>query len=392
MPHALAAHWDLDPQLTFLNHGSYGACPRAVVEAQARWRARLEANPVQFLARTLPPALDAARATLAAFLGADAAGLVFVPNATAAVSTVLAALSLAPGDVLLTTDHVYGACSLALERTARQTGARVERVAIPFPISDPGVVIERVRSALGPRVRLLLLDHVTSPTGLVFPVADIVREAEARGVPVLVDGAHGPGMVPLALDALGASFYTGNLHKWVCAPRGAAFLHASPAWRDRLDALVTSHGAGLDPAATGRSRMWLAFDWTGTFDPTAWLSVPDAIAAVGGFLEGGWPAVMARNAALAREGQALLCEALGEPLPAPPAMLGSLASVPLRGLPQPAEALHDLLHDQWRIEVPIVPWQGGLLVRISAHLHTDLSDIARLCEVLLTLRERARLP
>jgi isopenicillin-N epimerase len=394
MPSPLARHWALDPTVTFLNHGSYGAVPTAVSEAQATWRRRIEANPVRFMARELPVALDAARDRLAAFVGASPERLVFVPNATAGVSTVLAALTLAPGDVLLTTDHVYGACGLALDRAASRAGARVERVAVPFPIAEAAVVTERLLGALDAapgRVRLLLLDHVTSPTGLLFPVAEVISAARARGVPVLVDGAHGPGMIPLALDALDADFYTGNLHKWVCAPRGSAFLHVGRQWQGRVEALVTSHGAGLTPEVSGRPRLWLDHDWTGTFDPSAWLTVPTAIDAIAGLVEGGWQAVMKLNAALARAGRDLLCEALDVPLPAPDAMLGSLAALPIPEDVAPgldADALHDALLDEDRVEVPIIPWAGGRLVRISAHLHTAIGDVARLAEALIARRSR----
>ncbi|HEU5194854.1 MAG TPA: aminotransferase class V-fold PLP-dependent enzyme [Methylomirabilota bacterium] len=384
----LAAHWPLDPDILFLNHGSFGACPREVLERQAALRAEMEAEPVRFLSRELDDRLEEARGALARFLGAEADDLGFVPNATSGVNAVLRSRAFAAGDELLTTDHAYNACRNALEYVAERMGARVVVVPVPFPVPSPDVIVETVLARVTPRTRLALLDHVTSPTGIVLPIERLCAELGARGVEVLVDGAHAPGMIPLNLSTLGATYYSGNCHKWLCAPKGSAFLWVR---RDRhadVRPLTISHGANRKKP--GRTRFRLEFDWTGTSDPTGWLTVPTAIACVGGMLPGGWPAVMARNHALAVEARTLLCAAAGTAPACPDTMLGSLASVLLPdgvltetvwGRPDPLQAR---LFDQWRIEVPVMAWPAPprRLIRISAQLYNARAQFERLAEAL----------
>ena len=385
---ALAARWTLDPSVVFLNHGSFGACPREVLEHQAALRAEMEAEPVRFLSRELDGRLDQARAALGAFLGADPDDLGFVPNATSGVNAVLRSHAFAAGDELLTTDHAYNACRNALEYVAERMGARVIVVPVPFPVASPEAIIDGVLARVTPRTRLALLDHVTSPTGIVLPIARLCAELGARGVEVLVDGAHAPGMVPLDLATLGATYYSGNCHKWLCAPKGSAFLWVRAERRAEVRPLTISHGANRKKP--GRSRFRMEFDWTGTADPTAWLTVPAAIACVGGMLPGGWPAVMARNHALAVDARRLLCAAAGTPPACPDTMLGSLASVIL-----PAGATTDVvwsrpdplqgrLFDHWHIEVPVMSWPAPprRLIRVSAQLYNTREQFARLAEAL----------
>ncbi len=394
----LAAAWALDPAVVFLNHGSFGACPRTVLAAQADLRAEMEANPVAFLGRALEARLDAARARLATFVGADPDDLAFVPNATAGVASILRSLRFAPGDEIVTTDHEYNAALNMARFAAARDGSRLVVARIPLPTSGPDEVAERLLAVVGPRTRLVLVSHVTSPTALVLPVERLVETLEGRGIPVLVDGAHGPGMLPLDLAGLGASYYTGNLHKWVCAPKGAAFLHVRRDRQVAIRPLAISHGAN-DPRP-GRSTFRKEFDWTGTADPTPFLAVPAAVDAVGGMLAGGWAAAMARNARLAVAARRVLAPAAGLPVLGPEAMLGSMAAIEL--LPDPGFADRDpsgrdplqaRLLAEAAVEVPLHPWprdpgpgeRRRRLLRVSAHLHNDPGEYDHLADALRVL-------
>lgn len=386
------AFWLLDPEVAFLNHGSFGACPIPVLEAQRRLRDRLERQPVRFFVRELEALADAARAELAAFVGADPDDLAFVPNATSGVSTVLRSLRLEPGDELVVTDHEYNACRNAAELVARAAGARVVVARVPFPLDSDERVVEAVLGCVGPRTRLVLVDHVTSQTGLVFPVARLVAELAARGVDVLVDGAHAPGMLPLDVRAIGAAYYAGNCHKWICAPKGAAFLHVRRDRQEGIEPLAISHGANA--TRRDRSRFRLLFDWTGTCDPTAHLCIPEAIRFMGSLLPGGFAALMRANHDKVLAGRAALCAALGISPPAPESMLGSLAAVPLpEGSSDPPRSplyldpLQDALLERYGIEVPVIPWPAppARVLRISAQIYNEPAEYRALARALRDL-------
>ena len=388
-PDRLRSLWLLDPAITFLNHGSFGACPRVVLDAASRLRERIEREPVRFFIVDLPTLLDEALAAVGAFVGAAGADLVFVPNATAGVSTVLASLALGPGDELLTTDHAYNACKNALDQTAERASARVVVARLPFPTPGPDAVVEAVLACVTPRTRLVLVDQVTSPTALVLPVDRLVAELSARGVDTLVDAAHAPGMVPLHLDATGAAYTTGNFHKWLCAPKGAAFLHVR---RDRQAAvrpLATSHGR--NSPRTDRSRFRLEHDWTGTFDPAPFLCVPEALRFLSTLLPGGIAAWMEQNHAAALAARDALCDALGIPAPCPDTMIGAMASVPLPHGPhdEPVDPLQldplqAALFERFGIEIPILPRPGakGRILRVSTPAYVGPADVARLVTAL----------
>jgi isopenicillin-N epimerase len=362
-----------------LNHGSFGACPAAVLAVQSAMRLEMEREPVDFLSATLPARLSTAREVLAAFLGADSADLVFVANATAGVNAVLRSLTLEPGDELLLTSHTYAACRKTVEFVAARTGAVVVVASLPFPCRGEAEIIDSVLQRVTPRTRLALMDHVTSPTALILPIARLVGELQRRGVDTLVDGAHAPGMVPLALSDLGAAYYTGNAHKWLCAPKGAAFLHVRRDRQAPLHPTVISHGytAGFHAE----------FDWIGTVDPTPWLCIPESLRVVGGLLPGGWPQVMAENRALALRARAWLLQSLGLDAPCPESMIGSMASIPLppAAAGSPGFALDSRgLHDWFRqrgVETWLHPHPVPVL-RLSAQLYNDLGQYQQLAALL----------
>lgn len=378
--------WALSPGVRHLNHGSFGAVPIPVREDQARWRALWDADPTGFVYRDLVPGLERSRIALSGFLGADPRGLAFVRNASQGVASVIRSIedSLTPGDEIVTTSHDYNAVRQTLEFSARRTGAKVRVVAVPFPIEDPADVTRLVCGAVGERTRLVVLDHITSPTALVYPVEEIVSVLEPE-VPVLVDGAHGPGQVALDLDDLGASWYTGNLHKWVCAPHGAAFLHTRSDRLDQTVPTVISH-AWNAPLIDGASRYLGLFDWTGTDDFSPWLVIPEALEVVGALEPGGWPALIERNHQLALAARSLLCTALEISSPAPDSMIGTMAAVPLPdfdgadpgGLLSPLN--DELIDDGFETIVGFWPGWPYQVLRISAHHYNDLGEYQALAE------------
>ncbi len=394
MSSQLADHWALDPGVIFLNHGSFGACPRVVLEAQSEYRARMERQPVRFLWRDLPDLIDAARADLARFVGATPDNLVFVANATAGVNAVARSLVLKAGDELLTTDHDYNACRNVLAEAASRAGAKVVVAKVPFPLTDEQQIVDAILAAVTPRTRLAMIDHVTSPTALVFPIGKIVRLLTERGVDTLIDGAHAPGAVPLDIETIAPAYYTGNLHKWVCAPKGAAFLWAR---RDRQDALrppIVSHGENTH--RPGRSIFHDRFDWPGTLDPTAWLSVSHAIRWGASLFPGGWDELRDNNRMLATAGRALIAGRLGMPLPAPNQILASMATIPLpaplQSLPKSGtrfDPVHTRLLEDAQIEVPIVHWgaPSQRWIRISAQAYNVTEHYRALAEALARMTE-----
>ncbi|MBD2198867.1 MULTISPECIES: aminotransferase class V-fold PLP-dependent enzyme [Calothrix] len=379
--------WTLDPEITFLNHGSFGACPKAVLAVQQKLRSQLEQEPLRFFGREWEPLIDNARNQLAEFVGADSEDLVFVNNATTGVNSVLRSLTFSSNDEILTTNHEYNACRNALDFIASRTGARVVIAKIPFPIESPQQVIAAVMERISPNTRLALLDHVTSQTGLIFPIQQLVQELQQLGIDTLIDGAHAPGMISLNLREIGATYYTGNCHKWLCAPKGAAFLYVRRDRQSQIRPLTISHGA--NSPRTDKSRFQLEFDWTGTDDPTAYMCVPDAIAFMGSLLPGGWNELRQRNHQLVLEARQLLCQALEVLPPCPEEMIGSMAVIPMLGALENRHfmTVHDELFDKFGIQAQIVPWHESpkLLLRISAQIYNTLEQYVYLAKALREL-------
>jgi len=366
--------WALDPALAYLNHGAFGATPRAVLDVQSGLRAALEANPADFYLRRLRTLLTEVRSRLATFLRTTPDSLVFVENATTGTQTALGAVPLGPGDEVVCTDHIYPAVLVQLRREAARRGFEVVVAHVPIEVEGPGDVAAAVIQALGPRAKLLLVDQIASPTGLVFPIRDLAAECRRRGITILVDGAHAPGSLELDLDDLGVDFWTGNLHKWVCSPKSAAVLYAAPDRRADLHPLVASHDhdAGYQPG----------FDWTGTRDPTALLSAP---AAIDLFAAAGWPEVRRHNAELAGRGAALVADRFGAAVPFPDPDLTAgmrLVALPRELDADEARSLERRLLDEYAVVVPVMFFQGWRWVRVSGQLYNTLDDYRRLADAL----------
>lgn len=368
-----AEAFPLDRSYCFLNHGSFGSCPYEVLAAQKRHRDEIEARPIEMLGRRLTPLLREAAARVARFVGTRPERLGFVTNATEAINAVLRSMAWTKGDEVVVVDHVYGAMRQSVRRLADEFGVVLREITVPVPVRAPSDWIDAVSGALTNRTRLLLIDHITSPTALVVPVREIARIARERGIFTIVDGAHAPGSIALDIDSIGADAYAANMHKWCCAPKGSGILVVREGLEPNIHPLATSHEYGRG--------FTLEHDWQGTRDPTAWLATP---AAIDYFDRLGWPAVRARNHALAAWAQRELCARWGvEPMsPADGSMLASMAAV---RIPQGAEArfaspaaLQAALYDRERVEIPVIDWQGRWHIRVSCHLHTTPDLVARL--------------
>lgn len=389
---SLKSHWVLDPEVAYINHGSFGACPKVVLDELQRLQLELEDEPGTFLSRRANDRLAAARAVLGSFVGANPDDLAFVSNVTEALNAVLRSMPLAEGDELIVSNHEYNASRNVLDFVAERAGCRVVVVEIPFPITGPDVVLECMREAITPRTRLALVDHVTSATGFMMPLAELIQMFHAANVEVLVDGAHAPGMIPVDIEALAPDYYAANCHKWLCSPKGAGFLYVRRDLQHQVRPAVISHGAnsGLE----GNARFRTEFDWMGTRDITPWLCVPNALEFMGTILPGGWDEVRSRNHALVIAARHLLADALDITPPCPDEMLGSIAALHLpeiKNLDASAatsmlwlDPVQEALFHEHKIEVPVLvcPQSGRRMFRISAQLYNDLGDYERLAHAL----------
>jgi isopenicillin-N epimerase len=367
--------WQLEPDFLTVNHGSFGATPRSVLAAQDDWRRQLEAQPSRFMRRTLPQALRRAAGRLAAFLGADSDDVAFVDNATVGCNAVLRSLRFQPGDQIVVFDHGYAAVRNAARHEAGRAGASVVEAKMPFPRPDNNGIVAALESALTSRTRLVIVDHITSPSALVLPVERIAARCHAAGIPVLVDGAHGPGHLSFNLPALGADWYAGNCHKWLSAPKGCAFLWADRARQTDLHPVTISHGYGQGFLAE--------FDWTGTRDPSAYLAIDAAI----DFHETlGGAALRNRNIGLAREGAQIVATALGTEIGALASMSGAMGLVrlPVTGPStlERAKSLRAQLMDEHHTDAPFHPLAGSIWVRLSAAAYNEPKDYEQLAAIL----------
>ncbi len=383
--HAARPDWALDPAITYLNHGTVGCTPRRVLAAQQAIRDAIEREPARFMLRGLatavgpaqpePARMRVAAGGVAAFVGARGEDLVFVDNATSGANAVLRSLELRPGEEILVTDLGYGAVTYAARFAARRAGAEVRTVEIPWPFTPEGC-IRAIVAALTPRTRLAVVDHVTSESALVLPIAEIVAGCHARGVPVLVDGAHAPGALDLDLASIAADWYVANLHKWACAPRSCGFLWAPPARQGELHPPVISWGFDQGYLAE--------FDWVGTRDPSPFLAAPEGIAFMRDL---GLEAMRAYQHALARETGELLTRRWGTELDRPDSMVGAMITVALPSragaTPEDAQRLRDRLLFEDAIEVQMHAWRDLLWARVSAQVYLEPSDIERLAEAVL---------
>jgi len=384
-------HFLLDPSITFLNHGSFGATPRVVLQAQHAIQLEMERNPVALLGRASAARLAEARSRLAAALGARGDDLVFVPNATTGVNVITRSLALQAGDEVLTTDHEYGACVATWQRHCAAVGAVLRPVAVPLPF-EPGEFAARLLAAATPHTRVLFVSHITSTTALLFPLHELCAQARERGILTVIDGAHAPGQIELDLTALGADFYTGNCHKWLCAPKGSAFLHVRPEHQRRIESPVVSWGyvaeaaeaehgtfdaarsghAGLD-AYTGRTPLERRLQWQGTRDLSAFLAVPAALEFQAAH---DWPRHRARCHEMALELQREVLARNGLAPIAPDEALAQMVPIPVRTTD--AEGLRRRLFEEHHIEVPVTQHGGRVFVRVSVQAYNTREDLVRL--------------
>jgi isopenicillin-N epimerase len=379
----------LEPDVHFLNHGSFGATPIPVFDAYQRWQRRLESQPVRFLGRDLDGLLKESRAALGEYLHADADDLVYIPNATHGANIVARSLNLQPGDEVLTTDHEYGACDFTWEFVCGKVGAKYVRAAITLPIRTEEEIVEEIWRGVTPRTKIIYLSHITSPTALRLPVEQICARARQRGILSVVDAAHSPGQIPVDLQALNADIVFGNCHKWMLSPKGAAFIYVRREIQSRIEPFVVSWGYHALPETTTGSRFIDLLQWTGTKDPAAALAVPDAIA----FMRvHDWDSVRANCRALLRRSVEWVC-GLAQTEPAYPLNLDFFSQMAIAPLPRvDVPSLKRLLYDDFKVEVPIIEWRDKCFVRISIQAYNTREDVDALLAGLRQLLPRVYLP
>lgn len=387
MTDSLRNEFLLDPDVVFLNHGSFGATPRPVFEVYQEWQRRLEWQPVQFLGTDIGAYLAEARAGLARYLGAAADDLVYIPNATFGINVVGRSLDLGPGDEVLSTDHEYGACANVWEFMARRTGFRTINQNIPLPLATDAEIVEQLWAGVTPRTKVIFMSHITSPTAVRFPVAAVCARAREAGILTVIDGAHAPGQTPLDLEAIGADFYTGNCHKWLCAPKGSAFLHARPAVQHLIEPLIVGWGWGEGRTFTFGTDFLDSIQYPGTNDYAAYLAVPAAIEFQA---KHDWPSVRARCHALAAQAIGRINELTGLPSLYPESDGDSFHQMAIAALPPIADlpAFKKRLYDEFRVEIPCIQWGERQFIRISVQGYNNEADLDALLAALAAMLAR----
>lgn len=379
---SLKDHFLLDPDIVFLNHGSYGAAPKPVFEAYQNWQLRLERQPVLFLGRELPELMRESRVALGKYLNADPDDLVYIPNATHGINIVARSLALKPGDEVLTSDHEYGACDYSWEFNCDKTGARYIHQPISLPVRTDEEIVEQLWQGVTPRTKVIYLSHITSSTALRLPVEEICRRARERGIMTIIDAAHAPGQIPVDLQALGADIVFGNCHKWMLAPKGSAFLYARREVQDLFQPLVVSWGTHPTPDIATGSRFIDILQWTGTKDPTAALAVGTAIQFV---QDHDWEEVRRQCHLLLRQGIERICDLTGL-LPMYPLDSDFYRQMGIAPLPSSdLIALKSRLYEEYKIEVPLIEWQDRQFIRISIQGYNTQSDVDTLVDALAAL-------
>jgi len=383
-------YWLLDNEIDFLNHGSFGACPIPVLEKQKYYRELMEKEPVAFFIRQFDELYYNAKKTLAELVSTNTDDIIFVPNATTGINAVFHSLDFKPDDELLTTNHVYGACKNLMNYICNRTGAKLVVADVPFPIQKDEQVTEAILNHITPKTKIALIDHITSPTGLIFPVEQIVKELSLKGIDVIIDGAHALGSIPLNVESIGAAYYTANCHKWLCAPKGSAFLYVRPDKQKEIHPAIISHPHVNHPK-NPHSQFQSEFYWTGTNDFSAYLCVPEAIKFMDSLIEGGIKKLMGRNRNLTLQVRESISDALSIEPAAPKNMLASLCSFPLPDGNNPGpfpfdyiDPVQDLLFVDYKIEIPVMffPSPPKRLIRTSVQIYNSIEQYQKLAEAL----------
>ncbi len=371
----------LDPNVIFLNHGSFGATPKPVFESYQRWQLELERQPVEFLGRRHNGLMRASRAALAEFVGTSENNVVYVTNVTVGLNIVARSLELGPGDEVLSTDHEYGALDRTWRFLATEKGFANIKSQISLPLPAPEEFVEHFWKSVTPHTRVIFISQISSPTAIIFPVAEICARARREGIITVIDGAHVPGQIPLALDLLGADFWSGNLHKWLMSPKGSGFLYARPEVQHLLNPLVVSWG--YEAEIPGPSHFIDYHEWMGTRDPAAFLAVPDAIQFQ---KEHAWDVVQEDCFTLAEYAQGIICGLTNLPALHKPGAQ-TFRQVVAMSLPVNTDviALKTRLYDEYHIEVPVHVWNGHKLIRVSVQGYNTRDDIDALYAALKAL-------